>query len=121
MLFRPIICLNGTVDLTLVHLYQFVVATEHIGNLVFIQLCHEVASWTAVFARVELARFFSEHLADGSGESQTRVTVDVDFAYGALRCAAQLLLGNADSIGQFSAILVDGVHIFLRNGYTLSA
>lgn len=57
----------------LVELCQLVVRTQHFFNLVLVELRHQVASRTAVFAGVELGRLFGKHLANSSGEGQARV------------------------------------------------
>ena len=80
-----------------------------------VHLFHEVTSGTAVLAGVEFTRLVVEHLAHGSGECQTRVRVDVDFANGALGSLAELLFGDTHCIGELAAVLVDDINVFLRN------
>ena len=80
-----------------------------------VHFLHLVASGTAVFAGVELTGILCEGLADGCGEGQTRVGVDVDFADGALSGFAELLFGDTYCIGELATILVDDVDILLGN------
>ena len=89
------------------------VATQHLNDFVLVELGHLVASRTAVLAGIKLARFLNEHLANGSGEGQTAVTVDVDLANGALGSLAQLVLGDTYGIGQVATVGVDDVDILL--------
>ena len=56
-----------------------------------------------------------EYLANGSGEGQTRVRVDVNLANGALRSLAELLLGDTNCVRQLATVLVNHVYILLRN------
>ena len=78
-----------------------------------VKLCHQVASWSTVFAWIKFFWLFVEYLTYGSGESKTRVRVDVNLSNGTLRSFAQLLLWDTNSIRQFSAIFVDNLHILL--------
>ena len=49
--------------------------------------------------------------------AETQVGVDVDLADRQLRAAStQLLLGHADGVGHLAAVLVDHLHILLRDG-----
>ena len=57
-----------------------------------------------------------EELTDGTGHGKTQVGVDVDLADGKLRGLAQLLFGNAHGIRHVAAVLVDHLHVVLRNG-----
>ena len=70
------------------------VAAQHLNDFVLVQLGHLVASGTAVFAGIKLTGLLSKDLANGSGEGQTAVAVDVDLADGALSGLAQLVLGD---------------------------
>ena len=81
-----------------------------------VELGHQVACRTAVLTRIELTRFLSEHLAYGSGEGETGVRVDVDLADSRLGSLAELLLRNTHCVRQLATVLVDHVHILLRNG-----
>ena len=98
-----------------VRLFGFAVASEHFFNFVDIELFHQVASRTAIFAWVEFCGLFSEHFAHCCGECQTRVAVDVDFANSALCSLAELFFRNTYGIGQRTAVGVDDVDIFLRH------
>ena len=94
---------------------KLIVATKNINNLVHIHLLHVLASGFQILTRIEVARILIEVLADSSSHSQTSVRVDVDFATCALRSLPQLLLGDTYSIGQLTAVSVDGINLLLRN------
>lgn len=81
-----------------------------------VEFLHLVAGRAEVFARVELTGLGGEHLADSGCHGQTAVGVDVDLANIHLGSLAELFLGDADGVGQFAAVFVDHVHIFLGNG-----
>ena len=73
--------LEGIVDCVykkccLVELSELVVRTKNFNDLVFIKLLHVVASWTEILTWVEFSGLFSEHLANSSGHSKTRVRVE---------------------------------------------
>ena len=91
------------------------VGAEYVDDFVLVQLCHQVACGTAVFARVELTGFLGKDFAHGSGEGQTRVGVDIDFSDSRLGSFAELFLGNTHCIRQFASVGVDDVHILLRH------
>ena len=57
-----------------------------------------------------------EELTDGAGHGQTQVGVDVDLADGQAGGLTQLLLRYADGVGHLAAVLVDHLHIVLRDG-----
>lgn len=96
-------------------LFGFAVATEHFFDLVDVEFFHQVACWTAVFTWVEFSWLFSEHLANSSGECQTRVAIDVDFANSALSSLAELFFWNTYSVRKCAAVSVDDVNVFLWN------
>ncbi len=96
-------------------LFSFAVAAEHVDNLVLVETFHFIASRTEVFARIEFAGFGGEYFANSSGHGQTAVRVDVDLANSALGSFAEFFFRNTDSVGQFAAVFVDGVNIFLGN------
>ena len=81
-----------------------------------VEFLHFVAGGAEILARVELAGLVVKDLADGGGHRETAVGVNVDLADGALGSLAELLLGDADCVGQVAAVLVDDVDIFLRYG-----
>lgn len=99
----------------LVELREFVVAAEHVDDLVRVHLDHLIACWSAVLAWVELAWLLGEHLAHGGCEGEAAVGVDVDFANGAVGSLAELFLRDADGIREFATVGVDDVHILLRD------
>ena len=57
----------------LVELSELVVRTKHVDDLVLVHLLHLIASGTTELTRVELTWFVVKHLANSSGEGQTRV------------------------------------------------
>ena len=65
-------------------LFSLAVGAKHVFDFVLVEFLHFVAGRTQIFARVEFCGLVVEHLAYHSRHSQTRVGVDVDFAYGAL-------------------------------------
>ena len=81
-----------------------------------VELFHLVTGGAQVFTRVKLTGLVVEDLADGGGHGKTAVGVDVDLADGALGGFAELLLRDTYCIREFTAKLVDDVHILLRNG-----
>ena len=100
----------------LVAVGKFVVRTENVDDFVLVKLNHIFASLAAILTRIEIFGMKSECLANACRERKTRVGVDVDFANGALRCLAELILGYSDSIGKVASVFVDDVNIFLRHG-----
>ena len=96
-------------------LLELVVRTENVNDLVNVHLLHVLASRLQVLTGIEVTRILSEVLADSSSHSQTRVRVDVDLTYSALRSLAELLLGDTYCIGQLTTELVDGINLVLRN------
>ena len=80
-----------------------------------VHLLHVLASGLQILTRIEVVGMLSQILTNGSGHGQTAVRVDVDLADSALRSLTQLLFGNTYCIGQVAALLVDGVHLVLRN------
>ncbi len=107
------ICLYGA---KLLKLCEFVVGAEHVGDFLAVHFDHHIASGAAVLTRVELSGLLSEGLADASGKGEAAVGVDVDLADGALGGLAELLLGDADGVGELAAILVDDVDVLLWYG-----
>ena len=94
-------------------LSELVVRTEHVHDLVLIELLHVVASGSEVLAGVELTGLLNEDLTDSSRHGQTRVGVDVNLANGRCGSLAELIFGDTHCIGELTAVLVDGVHFFL--------
>ena len=90
--------------------------TEHIDNLVLVELLHLVAGRTEILAGVKLCGLLVEDLAHGSCHGQTAVGVDIDLADIHLCSLAEFLFGDTDCIGQFTAVGIDDVDIFLRYG-----
>lgn len=99
----------------LVAVDELAVRTEHIGDLVLVQIHHVLTGLAAVLTRVEVFWVFIECLANTSGEGETRVGVDVDLADSTLGSPAELILWNTDSVWQFTTVLVDDVNILLWN------
>ena len=54
-------------------LSQFAVRTQHVHNLVDVQLLHVLTSGLQILARIEVIGMLSQMLTNGSGHSQTRV------------------------------------------------
>ena len=96
-------------------LFSFAVGTKHVDDLMLVELGHQVTCRTAVLTRIELTRFLCEYLTNGGGESQTGVRVDVDLANSRLGSLAELFLRNTYCVRQLTAVLVDHIHILLRN------
>ena len=80
-----------------------------------VELLHRLARRSEVLARVEVLWMLGEVLADRRRHREARVGVDVDLAHRALRRLAELLLGNADRVGELAAVLVDRVDVLLRD------
>ena len=91
-------------------LFSFPVRSEHIDDLVLVELLHLVAGRTEVFARVELGRLLCKHLADGSRHGETGIGVNINLADSGLGSLAEFLLRNTDGSLEVSAVLVDHVH-----------
>ena len=96
-------------------LLELVVRAEDLDDLVDVELLHRLARRSEVLARVEVLWMLGEVLADRRRHREARVGVDVDLAHRALRRLAQLLLGNADRVGELAAELVDRVDVLLRD------
>ena len=78
-------------------LFSFAVGTKHVDDFMLVELGHQVTCRTAVLTRIELTGFLCEYLTNGSGESQTGVGVNVDFANSRLGSLAELFLRNTYS------------------------
>ncbi len=78
-----------------------------------VELLHVVAGRAEILAGIKFGGLLGENLAHGSGHGQTAVRVDVDLAHRALGSLAELLFGDADSVGELAAILIDGVNFIL--------
>ena len=57
----------------LVAVGELTVRTQHFLDFVAVEFTHQIACGTAVLTRVKLTRLLGKHLANGSGEGQTRV------------------------------------------------
>ena len=97
-------------------LLSFAVRTEHVDDFVLVEFLHLVASRTEVFTGVELSGFLSEDFTHSSSHCKTAVGVNIDLANVHSCSLAELLLRDADCIGQFATVLVYDLHVFLRNG-----
>ena len=80
------------------------------------QLFDVCTSRLQIFSGVELVGMLVEELTDGTGHSQTEVRVDVDLTNSGSGSLAELLLGNTDSAGHCTAVLVDHLNVVLGNG-----
>ena len=83
--------------------------------LVRIELLELVTCRSEVLAGIELAGLLGEDLADRGGHRETAVGVDVDLADGALGGLAELLFGDTDGVGEFSAVFLDFLDVLDRN------
>ena len=89
---------------------------EHVDDFVLVEFLQHVAGGTEILAGVEFRGLFHEDLADASGHGETAVGVDVDLADGGLGSFAELVFADADGVLQLAAVLVDHLHVFLRDG-----
>ena len=80
-----------------------------------VHLLHLLTCRLEILARIEVLRMLSKMLTDGSGHCKTAVRVDVDLAYCALGCLAELLLRDTYCIRKASAVCVDDINILLWN------
>ena len=92
------------------------VGTEHVLDLVLDHLADRIAAGSEVLAGIEVIGMHSIVLADGGGQSEAEVRVDVDLADRASGSLTQLLLGNTDSTGHVAAELIDLGNEVLGNG-----
>ena len=69
-----------------------------------------------ILAGIKISGMLSHVLPDGAGHGKTQVRVDVDLADGHGCGLAELLFGNTHCIGHLTAVLIDHLHILLRNG-----
>ena len=99
----------------LVELGKFVVRAKHFLNLVAIKLNHKVACRTAILTWVKLCRLLVEYLTNSSGESKTRVRVDINLTNSTLSSLTKLLFWNTYCIWQLTTVSVDDINILLRN------
>lgn len=97
-------------------LFGFACGAENGFDFVLVEFFHVVACRAQIFAGVEFGGFVMEHFADGGGHGKTAVGVDVDLAHCALGGFAELLFGNANGVGEFAAVGVDGVNFVLGHG-----
>ena len=92
------------------------VGAEDVFDLVLDELLDVRAAICDVLARIEVLRMRHEVLADASRHCKTEVGVDVDLADRGLRCLAELILRNADSVIELAAVVVDDLDIFRDDG-----
>ena len=69
-----------------------------------------------ILSRVEICRMLSEVFADCSGHGETKVRVDVDFAYRALSGLTQEIFGHAFCTGHIPAEFIYHIDKFGDNG-----
>ena len=91
-------------------------ATENVDQLVTNDLFDVCSCGLEIFSGVELGGLFVEELTDGTGHCKTKVGVDVDLTNGERSSLAELIFGNTDCIGHLTAVLVNHLNVFLRNG-----
>ena len=76
------------------------------------ELFDVVASRREILTRVEVIRMLNEMFADTGSHRKAKVGVDVDFADSGFRGFAELIFGNADSVFQVAAVVVDDFDVF---------
>jgi len=92
------------------------VAAQNVDQLVLNQLLDVCTGRLQVLTRIKLRGVVIEELADGAGHGQTQIGVNVDLADSHGSGLAQLLGRNTDSVRHVAAVLVDHLHVLLRNG-----
>ena len=63
-----------------------------------------------------MIRMLCKVLTDSTCHSKTDIGVDIDLTYSKLSCLTKLLFRNTYSIRHVSAVLVNHLNEFLRNG-----
>ena len=94
----------------------FAVAAQHVNQLMLDHVLDGDTGGLQILTRIEMIRMLVEVLTDAGGHREAQVGVNVDLADSAAGSLTQLLLGNADRIGHFAAVLVDDLYEFLRHG-----
>ncbi len=89
--------------------------TKNVGVLVDIHLFQFVAGRSEVFSRIEFPRVVVQDFTNRRRHRQAAIAVDVDLAHCALGGSAKLFLGDSDRVFQFSTVLVDYLHVLLRD------
>ena len=89
---------------------------ENFFNLVLDEFFDVRAAGREILARVKVVGMLHEVFTNTSRQSKAQVRVDIDFADCGLCSFAELVFGNADSVFELSAVIVDDFDIFGDNG-----
>ena len=92
------------------------VRSENILDLMSNHILNRLTSRLKVLARIEVIRVLREVLTDVTCHSKTDIGVDVDLADCKGSCLTELFFRNTYSIRHISAVLVNHLNEFLRNG-----
>ena len=92
------------------------VRSENILDLMSNHILNRLTSRLEVLARIEVIRVLSKVLTDVTCHSKTDIGVDVDLADCKGSCLTELLFRNTYSIRHVTAVLVNHLNEFLRNG-----
>ena len=95
---------------------DLVVAAEDIDDLVLNKSLDVLSCRLQILSRIEVLRMLIEVLTDRACHCQTEVRVDVDLADSESCSLSELFFRNTDSVRHISAVLVDDLYEFLRNG-----
>jgi len=86
-----------------------------VTGLVLVKSDEVVTSVSEVLTRIVVLRVVNEVLTDSSSHGKTTIRIDVNLADGALDSLADLILGDTDGVLNLATVLVDGLHVLLRN------
>ena len=92
------------------------VAAQNVNNLVTNHALESVTGIGKILAGIKMIGMLNEMLAQHSGESKTKVTVNINLADGTGGSLAELILRNTDGIRKLSTEFVDDLYEFLGNG-----
>jgi len=86
-----------------------------ITSLVLVESDEVVTSVSEVLTRIVVLGVINEVLTDSSSHGKTTIRVDVDLADGALDSLADLILWDTNGVLNLTTVLVDGLHVLLRD------
>jgi len=82
---------------------------------VLVELDEVVTSVSEVLTRIVVLGVLDKVLTDSSSHGKTTIRVDVDLADSALDSLTDLVLRNTDGVLDLATVLVDGLHVLLRD------
>ena len=97
-------------------LSDLVIGSENVNDLVSDHILNSLTSGLEILSGIEVIGMLNEVLTYVSGHCKTDIGVDIDLTYSELSGLTELILGDTDSIGHVSAVLIDHLYEFLGNG-----